>query len=307
MTFDGELFASMFSASRTIGLGWLDPVRVDVNPTNISTCWDQSVSGENCMVFEYAPRDLMLRHIDSRYKRARAHTTLSQMWWLIREPALFKNLLEIGSGWLDYSDWPDMTFSFVVTTWQWLDNDLTKRYKKTLSSNWTLKKIQQRFFQHGQDLVNHQGMLWACSFGQTLSQRFLDAARGCLVAYGRSLETTAPGGDAKTTRMEEPTDDQRLGWFGKWRIEWWWLDHVPPWNVERKWRMNEHWHSYFIGPQRIDPQITNQTSSMMSPPVWSPFKCQASKILQGSTLAGPNFNKMSLSITSTQVSVDMYM
>ena len=50
------------------------------------------------MVFEYAPRDLMLRHIDSRYKRARAHTTLSQMWWLIREPALFKNLLEIGSG-----------------------------------------------------------------------------------------------------------------------------------------------------------------------------------------------------------------
>ncbi len=149
-----------------------------------------------------------------------------------------------------------MTFSFVVTTWQWLDNDLTKRYKKTLSSlqtthqrNWTIKKNPTKVFQHGQDLVNHQGMLWACSFGQTLSQRFLDAARGCLVAYGRSLETTAPGGDAKATRMEEPTDDQRLGWFGKWRIEWWWLDHVPPWNVERKWRMNEHWHSYFIGPQ----------------------------------------------------------
>eukprot|EP00434_Breviolum_minutum_P011108 symbB.v1.2.009802.t1/scaffold614.1/size180566/12 len=47
-------------------------------------------------------------------------------------------------------------------------------------------------------------MLWACSFGQTLSQRFLDAARGCLVAYGRSLETTAPGEAMAAMGMEEP-------------------------------------------------------------------------------------------------------
>ena len=100
-----------------------------------------------------------------------------------------------------------------------------KKGKERFSSKWPRWKIQVNHVNHksprfSSKLGFSQGMLWACSFGQTLSQRFLDAARDCLVAYGRSLETTAPGEAMAAMGMEEPP------------TEWWWLDHVPPWDVE---------------------------------------------------------------------------
>jgi len=83
-----------------------------------------------------------------------------------------------------------------------------KKGKERFSSKWPRWKTKVNHVNHksprfSSKLSFSPGMLWACSFGQTLSQRFLDAARGCLVAYGRSLETTAPG-DAKAMGVEEP-------------------------------------------------------------------------------------------------------
>lgn len=99
----------------------------------------------------WAYRDLMLRHIDSRYKRVRAHTTLSQMWWLIRDLALFKNLPENGSGWLGlfWLTWHDVELCcdhMTVTSKRHFLKRHFPGFRQYISTIGPLKKRQKKLF-----------------------------------------------------------------------------------------------------------------------------------------------------------------